>query len=114
MERTSNENIAEALKLLDEAAKQKKDELKSVISDKYTNLRNLIMENETNLMKSLTTTKDHAIEAAIHAKDVSVEKAREVAHDVDKSVHQNPWAYIAGTAVVGVLLGYTLGRSNRK
>ena len=42
----------------------------------------------------------HAIEAAAHAKDVSVEKAKEIAQDVDKNVHQYPWAYIGGTAVV--------------
>lgn len=113
MENTSNENIAAALKLLEEAAKQKKDELKSAMSDKYTNLRGLIVDHETSLMKTLVSAKDHAIEAAAHAKEVSVEKAREIAHDVDKSVHQNPWPYIAGAAVGGMLLGYILGR-NRK
>ena len=83
------------------------------MSDKYTNLRSLIMENESSLMKSLTTAKDHALEAATHVKEVGVEKAREIARDVDKNVHQNPWPYIAGSAVVGVLLGYILGRSRK-
>jgi len=110
MEHTSSENFAAALKLLEEAAKQKKDELRTVLSDKYTNLRNLIMENETNLMKSLNTAKDQALEAATHARDAGVQKARAIAHDMDKDVHQNPWPYIAGSAVVGVLLGYILGR----
>ena len=113
MEHTSSESIAEALKLLDEAAQQKKDELRTVMSDKYTNLRSLIMENDSSLMNSLSDARKHAVEAAVHAKDVGVEKAREIARDVDKSVHQNPWPYIAGSAVVGVLLGYILGR-NRK
>lgn len=113
MEHTSNDKIAEALKLLEEAAKQKKDELKTVLADKYTNLKDLIIENESSLMKSLTLTKDHAIEAVSHARDVSIEKAREMAGNVDKNVHQNPWAYIAGTAAVGLIAGYLLGR-NRK
>ena len=113
MAHKSSENIEAALKLLDEAAKQKKDELRKVMSDKYTNLRSLIMENESSLMESLTTAKDHALQAATHVTEASVEKAREIASDVDKSVHQNPWPYIAGSAVVGVLLGYILGR-NRK
>ena len=110
---TSSENIAEALKLLEHAATQKKDELKSVLSGKYSNLRTLIAENEVNLVNSLAHAKEQALVAVAHAKDVSIEKAREVAHDVDKSVHQNPWPYIAGTAVVGLLFGYVLGR-NRK
>jgi ElaB/YqjD/DUF883 family membrane-anchored ribosome-binding protein len=108
---TSGENFAAALKLLEEAAKQKKDELRTVMSDKYTNLRSLILEKEMGLVKSLTSAKDQAFEAATHAKDVSIEKAREIARDVDKDVHQNPWPYIAGSAVVGVLLGYILGRN---
>ena len=110
---TSNENFAAALKLLEEAAKQKKDELKAVMSDKYTNLRSLIMEKEGSLMKSLTSAKDQALEMTTHARDVGVEKAREIAGDVDKNVHQNPWPYIGGAAMVGVLLGYIMGR-NRK
>jgi ElaB/YqjD/DUF883 family membrane-anchored ribosome-binding protein len=114
MEHTSSEKLGEALKLLEEAAKQKKDELKSVISDKYTNLRRLIMESESSLVKSLTTAKDHAFEAAVHAKEVSVDKAREVAHDVNRNVHRNPWPYLAGTATVGLLLGYILGRNRKR
>ena len=113
MEHTNSESIAAALKLLEEAAKQKKDELRTVMSDKYTNLRSLIMEDDSSLMKSLSDARKHAVEAAVHAKDAGVEKAREIARDVDKSVHQNPWPYIAGSAAVGALLGYILGR-NRK
>ena len=114
MKHTSNENIAEALELLEEAAKQKKNDLMTLMSDKYTSLKSTIMEKEGTLMKSLITAKDHAVEVAAHAKDVGVEKVREVASDVDKSVHQNPWAYIAGTAGVGLLVGFALGRSRKK
>ena len=113
MEHTSSEKIADALKLLEEAAKQKKDELKSAMSDKYTHLRSVILGTESSLAQSLSDAKKHAIEAATHAKDVGIEKAREIAGDVDKHVHRNPWQYIAGTAAIGLLLGYILGR-NRK
>jgi ElaB/YqjD/DUF883 family membrane-anchored ribosome-binding protein len=113
MEHKSSENIAAALKLLDEAAKQKKDELRTVMSDKYTHLRSLILENESGLLESLTAVKDHALEAATDVKEAGVEKAREIARDVDKGVHQSPWPYIAGSAVVSVLLGYILGRSRK-
>jgi len=113
MEHASSEKISEALKLLEEAAREKKDELKNAISDKYTHLKNAIVETESSFAKSLSDARKQAVEAAVHAKDVSVEKAREVACNVDKNVHQNPWPYIAGTAAVGLLLGYILGR-NRK
>jgi ElaB/YqjD/DUF883 family membrane-anchored ribosome-binding protein len=110
---TSSENFAAALKLLEEAAKQKKEELRAVLSDKYTNLRGLILEKESSLVKSLTGAKEQALETAAHVKDASVEKAREVARDVDKNVHQNPWPYIAGSAAAGVLLGFILGQSRK-
>jgi ElaB/YqjD/DUF883 family membrane-anchored ribosome-binding protein len=113
MEHKSSENIAAALKLLDEAAKQKKDELRTVMSDKYTNLRSLILDDESSLMESLTAAKDHAFEAATDVKEAGVEKVREIARDVDEGVHQNPWPYIAGSAAVGVLLGYILGGSRK-
>jgi ElaB/YqjD/DUF883 family membrane-anchored ribosome-binding protein len=113
MEHTSSEKISDALKLLEDAAIQKKDELKNAMSDKYTHLKKVIVETESNLVKSLSDAKKYAVEAATHAKDISVEKAQEIASDVDKKVHKNPWPYIGGTAVVSLLLGYILGR-NRK
>ncbi len=113
MEHTSSEKISEALKLLDEAATQKRDELKGALSDKYTHLKNVIVETESSLAKSLSDARRHAVAAATHAKDVGVEKAQEVARDVDKSVHANPWPYLAGTAAGGLLLGYILGRSRK-
>lgn len=109
--KTSSENIAEALKLLEEAASQKKEELRTVMSDKYTHLKSLILENESCLVRSLSEAKAHAVETAAHAKDVGLEKAKEVACDVDKKVHSNPWPFIGGTAVISLLLGYILGRN---
>jgi len=108
---TSSESIAEALKLLEEAAEQKKDEVKNLMSNKCTHLRSVIIEAEGGLARSLADASKHAAEAATHAKDVSVEKAKEIAGDMDKNVHRNPWAFIGGTAVVSLLLGYILGRN---
>lgn len=108
---TSGENIAEALKLLEEAARQKKDELKNVMSDKYTHLRSMIVEAESGVVKTVGDAKNRAVDVATHAKDMGVEKARELSHEVDKSVHQNPWPFIGGTAVISLLFGYLLGRS---
>lgn len=113
MENTSSDKLADALKLLEEAARQKKDELKTVMADKYTHLKGLILENEAALLKTVGTAKDGVVQAAMHAKDASVEKARELAHDTDKRVHESPWSFIAGSAVVGLLLGYVLGRARK-
>jgi len=113
METTSTEKIVEALKLLEEAAREKKAELKTAMSDKYAHLKNVIVETEHSLARSLSDAGKHAVDAATHARDAGVAKAREVAHDVDKSVHHNPWPYLAGTAVAALALGYLLGRKRR-
>jgi ElaB/YqjD/DUF883 family membrane-anchored ribosome-binding protein len=105
--------MSEALEFLEEAATKKKDELTSVIADKYSHLRRVIVETESGLVDSLSDARRHSVEAAAHAKDVGVEKARELACDVDKNLRRNPWPYLAGTAGIGLLLGYILGR-NRK
>ena len=113
MEHTSSEKMAEALKLLEEAATQKKDELKSLMSDKYAHLRSVIAGAESGLGKSLSVARKHAAKAAAHARDVGVEKARELARGVDKSVRRSPWPYIAGSAGVGLLLGFMLSRKRK-
>jgi ElaB/YqjD/DUF883 family membrane-anchored ribosome-binding protein len=109
----NSEKISEALKLLEEAAIGEKDELKSVISDKYTHLRDFFVETECSLVKSLSDAGKHAVKEAAHAKDVSFEKARELADEIDKNVRHNPWPYIASSAAAGLVFGYILDRKRR-
>jgi len=113
MEHANAESIEAALKLLEDAATQGNEDLRTAMSDKYTNLRSLIMEKESDLMKSLAIAKESALEAAANVKEASVAKAREIASKVDKSVHENPWPYIGGSLAAGVLLGFLLGRSGK-
>jgi ElaB/YqjD/DUF883 family membrane-anchored ribosome-binding protein len=96
--RTSNAKISEALELLNEAAKEKKDELKSLMSNRYTHIR-----------EAMSSQVEHAQEVIAQGK----EKAKEIAGDVDKRVHKDPWAYIAGATAISLLLGYLMG-SKRK
>jgi ElaB/YqjD/DUF883 family membrane-anchored ribosome-binding protein len=109
----TSENIADALNILEDAAVQKKDELKRVIADKYVNLRGMIMESEKGFIKTLTNAKTQAVEAVLHAKELGTEKGLELAKGLDKNVHVNPWPYIGGTAVIGLLLGFIIGRNQK-
>jgi ElaB/YqjD/DUF883 family membrane-anchored ribosome-binding protein len=99
---TSTEKINEALRLLDEAARDKKHELRDLMGDQYHHLRDAVVEKEQNLRN-----------LAARAKDEGLEKAKQAADDVDKHVHQHPWPYIGGVAVTALLVGYIMGR-NRK
>ena len=96
--RTNNAKISEALELLNEVAQEKRDELKGLMANKYTHIREAMMSSV-----------EHGKESIIQGK----EKVMELAGDVDKRVHKDPWVYIAGAAAVSVLLGYVMG-SKRK
>ncbi|MFA4944271.1 MAG: hypothetical protein WC789_06180 [Lentisphaeria bacterium] len=108
--RTSSEKISDALKLLDEAARERKDELKAMLSGKFASLKDTVVEEETKLKEMLSVAGKRAAETARHYKDVSAEKAKEIATVVDESVHENPWPYIGGAALGALLLGYFMGR----
>ena len=106
----SSEKIAEALKLLNEAAQEKKSDVASLIGDKYEALKQVIVDSEKSMGHAFMRGEKRAVDAAMQAKDFGVRKAKEV----DEHVHDNPWPYIGGAAVVGILIGYILGRKNNR
>jgi len=108
-----SEKLAEALSLLEEAAKEKKDEIRTLIAEKYTHLKGAVVDAEHGAAEALSAAQKRAVDALIHAKEVSEEKIKKAAHTVDSHVHQNPWPYIGGTAVVALLLGYILGKKGK-
>ncbi|MDO8675026.1 MAG: DUF883 domain-containing protein [Candidatus Omnitrophota bacterium] len=107
--RTSNTKISEALELLNEAAKEKRDELKGLMANRYSHIREAMTAGVEHGKEALNHTKDLAQEAIIKGG----KKAKEIAGDVDKRVHKDPWAYIAGATAASLLLGYLMG-SKRK
>lgn len=48
----------------------------------------------------------------VDAKDFSVGKVKEAGAYMDENVHAKPYHYIAGAAVVGLLLGVLIGRKS--
>ena len=110
MEATSSEKVSEALRLLEEAAKEKKDELRGLVANKYAHLKSVLSDAEHTALDTLSAAQKRAVEALMRAKEVGKEKAKEAATAVDEHVHENPWPYIGGVAVAGLLIGYILGR----
>ncbi|MEM4247822.1 MAG: hypothetical protein QXH80_01020 [Candidatus Nanoarchaeia archaeon] len=103
------EKIADALKLLDEAAQNQKDELKKIACGKFDNLKDALVD-EHNLREKLAAAGQKAAEIAKQLKETSEVKAKELAGAVDENVRKNPWPYIGGVAVGALLLGFILGR----
>jgi ElaB/YqjD/DUF883 family membrane-anchored ribosome-binding protein len=97
--RTGNESLHEALAHLNEAAKERREEIQKLVNDKYTNLGDTLAGAAK---ASAGWVKEQGVEAA--------DKARVTATAVDKSVHHYPWAYVGGAAATGFVLGLLLGR----
>jgi ElaB/YqjD/DUF883 family membrane-anchored ribosome-binding protein len=108
---TGSEKITEALKLLEEAARDKKDELRGLISNKYSYLKDVVADTEHDIKDSLAIAKKRAMDAVSKATDIGGKKAKEIAEDVDEVVHDNPWPVIGGVALASLLIGYILGRN---
>ncbi len=89
--KTRNGKITEALGLLNEAAKEKREELKELLTDKYAHVKDMIVG------KAL----------------VGEEKVKEVISEADKRVHKDPWPYIAGATAFSLLLGYLVGSKSK-
>ncbi len=107
--RTGNSKISEALELLNETAKEKRDELKGLMANRYSHIREAMTAGVERGKKVLNHTKDLTQEAIVEGG----EKMKEIAGNVDKRVHKDPWVYISGAAAASLLLGYFMG-SKRK
>ena len=94
----SIQTLDEALASLNEAAKDRREDLQKLISEKYTDLGS-------------------AFGGAAHASANWVsEQGREVgdtaklaASTVDHSIRNHPWYYVGGAALVGVVIGLLVG-----
>lgn len=103
----STRKFEEALTLLNEAARDKKQEIQDLMSNKFDHIKGAIQEASNQGRERFNRVR----EAAGEAYEVGSEKVKEAAKKVDENVHENPWAYIGGAAVAALLLGYILGAS---
>ena len=107
--KTSSGKITEALELLNEAAKEKKDELKGLFTDRYSHIKQAMIAGTEQGRQVIDKAKLLAQDAIVEGK----EKIKVVVSEADKRVHKDPWPYIAGAAAVSLLIGYLMG-SKRK
>jgi ElaB/YqjD/DUF883 family membrane-anchored ribosome-binding protein len=102
MDKFEDKRINEALELLNAVARDKKAELQAAMESKYTDLSSVV-----------TAFTDQVKNRATEKFEAGKQKVVDVATDIDKSVHKNPWAYIGGAAAAGLMFGFLLSRSRR-
>jgi ElaB/YqjD/DUF883 family membrane-anchored ribosome-binding protein len=101
-EKFEDKRINDALELLNELAKEKKAELRGMISEKYKNLSSALGGSAEEL--------GNQARAAFAEGEA---KAREFASQIDENVHKNPWPYLGGTALGFLILGMFLARPKK-
>jgi len=97
--RAGSETLHEALAHLNEASKERREEVQKLLDEKYTDLK-IAFGGATRA--SAGWVKEQSREAA--------DKARLTARTVDRSVRRYPWAYVGGAAATGLLVGLLVGR----
>ncbi len=83
-----NRKIDQALHLLGEAAKEKRENLQKTLNQQFSNVKEVLEEKG--------------------------EEIKKVATEVDQRVHKNPWPYIGGVAALATLIGYIFGANRKK
>jgi ElaB/YqjD/DUF883 family membrane-anchored ribosome-binding protein len=102
---SSTEKLTEALDLINEALKQKKEEMWDLITDKYSDIKEVFEEKVEEGMKTVNKAKKNAYKAV----EEGEEKIVETAKSLEKGIKDNPWPYLGGVAFGFLLLGFIMG-----
>lgn len=127
MVKASDKRIDEALRLLEEVAKDQKDELKQKVNSRYSRIQHLfddktsrLQEHRDKALAMLRENEEKLEEAFLQGKKALQEKferSRRITQErikaADEELHRNPLPYLGGAAVGALLMGFLLG-SRRK
>lgn len=98
-ETIGSERIRQALQLINDAAREKREELMGLLEEKYENIRG-VFEDAAQGARSALSRGDRGF--------------REAAARLEGDVRQNPWAFVGGVAAFSLLFGYILANAKKR
>jgi ElaB/YqjD/DUF883 family membrane-anchored ribosome-binding protein len=106
MNKQDAQKIDEALALLNEAAKGQKDEISTLISEKYANLKNTLSGAESKLEDQA----QEGVERLKELKEAAANQAKSTAGHIDRRAHEDPWKTLGWTVLGALAVGVLIGR----
>ncbi len=106
----NHQSISHALRVLNSAATDSADELKKMMRQNGHRLKDMLAETKPTVTGVIAEIKDVAATTISDAGKTVATTAKNTAARVNDAVYQNPWKFIAGTAVFCSLAGMFLGR----
>lgn len=101
--------IDEALAVLEDAAKDKKEELTKQIGGRYQHVREIFSGSPRRMVRDAF--RKEKIDDAIKKGRYYAEQSM---HTMDDELHRHPLPYLLGTAVTFLIIGYTLSGNGKK
>mgnify|MGYP001086267237 CR=1 FL=1 len=108
MNKQDAQKINEALELLNEAAKGQKDEIGSLISEKYKDLKGTL----SGLESSLEDSAHDSAERLKELREAAAGQAATAASQIDRKVHDDPWKTLGLTVLGALAVGVLIGRKD--
>jgi len=113
LKKTKVKSVNHALRLLNKAAGDSSDEIKTMLSKDFSVLKNLLAEAKPTMKKSFNEIAEVTSESVSHMRDQVVDTTKEAARAIDKSAHDHPWYFVGGVAALSAIFTYSLLRKSR-
>lgn len=91
-------------------AKAKALAIQDELDHRAKGMRHGIKKHASDLQDQFNDFRENAGERLSEHSQRAQQLTRESAHHVDRNVREYPWAYVAGGTVLGLAVGYLLGR----